>query len=57
MSQRAERRIATPAGDVRVRIHNPSARALSPEVKFPVAQQQIAAVVRWARQALEPSAT
>lgn len=92
MSSRAERTVATPAGDVRVRIHNPSARAekpaliymhgggwttfsidshdrlmreyaargdlvvigvdyaLSPEVKFPVAQQQIAAVARWARQ-------
>lgn len=92
MLQRTERAIPTPAGDVRVRIHNPSARAekpaliymhgggwttfsidthdrlmreyaartdivvigvdyaLSPEAKFPVAQQQIAAVARWARQ-------
>ncbi len=92
MAQRQEHMVATPAGEVRVRIHNPSARAnkpafiymhgggwttfsidthdrlmreyaaradvvvigvdyaLSPEVKFPVAQQQIAAVVRWARQ-------
>ena len=92
MSQTTERTVPTPAGDVRVRIHNPSARAekpaliymhgggwttfsidthdrlmreyavrgdivvigvdyaLSPEVKFPVAQQQIAAVARWARQ-------
>lgn len=91
MSQRTERTVPTPAGDVRVRIHNPSARtekpaliymhgggwttfsidthdrlmreyaargdlvvvgvdyALSPEVKFPVAQRQIAAVARWAR--------
>ncbi|WP_129640838.1 alpha/beta hydrolase [Peristeroidobacter agariperforans] len=92
MSQRTELTVRTPAGDVRVRIHNPSPRAekpalvymhgggwttfsidthdrlmreyaargdivvlgvdyaLSPEVKFPVAQEQIAAVVRWARQ-------
>ncbi|MBL8269916.1 alpha/beta hydrolase [Steroidobacter sp.] len=92
MVQRSERTLPTPAGDVRVRIHNPSNRApkaaliymhgggwttfsidthdrlmreyaaradivvigvdyaLSPEVKFPVAQQQIAEVVRWARQ-------
>lgn len=92
MVQRREHTVSTPAGAVRVRIHNPSARAnkpafiymhgggwttfsidthdrlmreyaaradvavigvdyaLSPEVKFPVAQQQIAAVVRWARQ-------
>ena len=91
MAQRQEHRVPTPAGEVRVRIHNPSARAnkpafiymhgggwttfsidthdrlmreyaaradvvvigvdyaLSPEAKFPVAQQQIAAVVRWAR--------
>ncbi|HEY0683835.1 MAG TPA: alpha/beta hydrolase [Steroidobacter sp.] len=91
MVQRQERMIPTPAGEVRVRIHNPSARAnkpaliylhgggwttfsidthdrlmreyaacadvvvigvdyaLSPEVKFPVAQRQIAEVVRWAR--------
>lgn len=92
MSWRTERTVSTPAGDVRLRIHNPSARAekpaliylhgggwttfsidthdrlmreyaargdivvigvdyaLSPDVKFPVAQEQIAAVVRWARQ-------
>jgi acetyl esterase len=92
MTQRLERTVSTPSGDVLVRVHNPSARAskpaliymhgggwttfsidthdrlmreyaaradvvvigvdyaLSPEVKFPVAQQQIAAVVRWARQ-------
>ncbi|MDY6949296.1 MAG: alpha/beta hydrolase [Pseudomonadota bacterium] len=92
MAQRLERTVATPAGAVRVRVHNPTVRAnqpafiyihgggwttfsidthdrlmreyaaradvavigvdyaLSPEVKFPVAQQQVAAVVRWARQ-------
>lgn len=92
MAQRLERTIPTPAGEVRVRIHNPSGRAdkpaliymhgggwttfsidthdrlmreyaaradvvvigvdyaLSPEVKFPVAQRQIAQVVRWARE-------
>jgi acetyl esterase len=91
MSARMERTVSTPAGDVRARIHNPSARAekpaliylhgggwttfsidthdrlmreyaaradivvigvdyaLSPEVKFPVAQQQIAAVARGGR--------
>lgn len=91
MAQRQEHQVATPLGEVRVRVHNPSARAnkpaliymhgggwttfsidthdrlmreyaaradmvvigvdyaLSPEVKFPVAQQQIAAVVLWAR--------
>jgi acetyl esterase len=92
MSQITERAVATPVGNVRVRIHNPSVRAekpaliymhgggwttfsidthdrlmreyaargdivvlgvdyaLSPEVKFPVAQQQITAVANWARQ-------
>jgi acetyl esterase len=92
MSQTTQRAVATPVGNVRVRIHNPSARAekpaliymhgggwttfsidthdrlmreyaargdivvlgvdyaLSPEEKFPVAQQQITAVVKWARQ-------
>lgn len=92
MAQRQEHGVPTPVGEVRVRVHNPSARAnkpafiymhgggwttfsidthdrlmreyaaradmvvigvdyaLSPEVKFPVAQQQIAAVVRWARE-------
>jgi acetyl esterase len=92
MSQRVEHAVPTPVGAVRVRVHNPSARAeksallymhgggwttfsidthdrlmreyaaradievigvdyaLSPEAKFPVAQQQIAAVVRWARE-------
>lgn len=92
MAQRYERTLPTPAGEVRVRIHNPSNRApkaaliylhgggwttfsidthdrlmreyaaradivvigvdyaLSPEVKFPVAQRQVAEVVRWARQ-------
>lgn len=92
MAQRHEHSVPTPAGEVRVRVHNPSARAnkpafiymhgggwttfsinthdrlmreyaaradtvvigvdyaLSPEAKFPVAQQQIAAVARWARQ-------
>jgi acetyl esterase len=92
MAERFERIVPTPAGDVRVRIHNPStgsdkpaliylhgggwtvfsidthdrlmreyaARAdvvvigvdyaLSPEVKFPTAQLQIAHVVRWARE-------
>lgn len=92
MEQRREHTVPTPAGEVRVRIHNPSARAnkpafiymhgggwttfsidthdrlmreyaaradvvvigvdyaLSPEAKFPVAQRQIAAVVRWARE-------
>ena len=92
MAQRQEHIVPTPAGEVRVRIPNPSARAnkpgfiymhgggwttfsidthdrlmreyaaradvvvigvdyaLSPEVKFPVAQQQIAATVRWARE-------
>lgn len=92
MAQRQEHTVPSPVGGVRVRIHNPSARAhkpafiymhgggwttfsidthdrlmreyaaradvvvigvdyaLSPEVKFPVAQQQVAAVVRWARQ-------
>jgi len=92
MAQRTERWVATPVGDVRVRIHNPSERtgkpaliymhgggwttfsidthdrlmreyaaladivvlgvdyALSPEVKFPAAQQQIAAVTRWVHQ-------
>lgn len=92
MSQTTERTLPTPVGDVRVRIHNPSARtqkpafiymhgggwttfsidthdrlmreyaarsemvvigvdyALSPEVKFPVAQQQIATVARWTRE-------
>ena len=89
MEQRREHTVPTPAGEVRVRIHNPSARAnkpafiymhgggwttfsidthdrlmreyaaradvavigvdyaLSPEAKFPVAQRQVAAVVRW----------
>jgi len=92
MSQRTERMLPTPVGDVRLRIHDPSARAekpaliymhgggwttfsidthdrlmreyaargdlvvlgvdyaLSPEMKFPTAQQQIAAIARWARQ-------
>lgn len=92
MELRREHMVPTPAGEVRVRILNPSARAnkpafiymhgggwttfsidthdrlmreyaaradavvigvdyaLSPEVKFPVAQQQIAAVARWARE-------
>lgn len=92
MTQRQERMVATPVGEVRVRIHNPSPRAnkpaliymhgggwttfsidthdrlmreyaaradvvvigvdyaLSPEVKFPVAQRQVAEVVRWARE-------
>lgn len=92
MQRRIDRIVATPAGDVRVRIHNPSSRsakpaliymhgggwklfsidthdrvmreyaaradvvvigvdyALAPEAKFPVAQRQIAHVVRWARE-------
>lgn len=92
MARRFEHVVPTPAGQVRVRVHNPSARsakpaliymhgggwtvfsidshdrlmreyaaragivvigvdyALAPEAKFPIAQQQIAQVVRWARE-------
>ncbi len=92
MTHRLDRTVPTPVGQVRVRVHNPSARpgkpaliymhgggwmlfsidthdrlmreyaaradvvvigvdyALAPEAKFPIAQQQVAHVVRWARQ-------
>lgn len=91
MARQIDRVVPTPVGDVRVRVHNPSAGptkpaliymhgggwklfsidthdrlmreyaaradvvvigvdyALAPEAKFPVAQHQIAHVVRWAR--------
>lgn len=92
MAQQIDRVVPTPVGDVRIRIHNPSARpgkaaviymhgggwklfsidthdrlmreyaaradvvvigidyALAPEAKFPIAQQQVAHVVRWAHE-------
>lgn len=92
MARRTEHVVSTLVGQVRVRVHNPSARstkpafiylhgggwtvfsidshdrlmreyaaradvvvmgvdyALAPEAKFPIAQQQIAQVVRWARE-------
>src|SRR5688572_11437913 len=91
MARRIDRIVPTPAGDVRVRVHNPSSRstkpaviymhgggwklfsidthdrlmreyaaradmvvigvdyALAPEAKFPIAQHQVAHIVRWAR--------